>query len=99
MSTLKGDIGRAFNAFIKKTFLRENGTVSTAKVGMAIAATGGAILGAPASVVAIGAACGVTLVVVLPVAVATGAKIAVGIGTYIAGLGIRDAQDKKAESK
>jgi len=94
MSTLKGDIGRMFQAAIKKAFLDKDGNISTTKTGAAIAGAGAFVLGLPATVAAIGVS---GLVLVLPAAVATGAKIAVGVGTYVAALGARDAIDKNAQ--
>lgn len=84
-----------FNAFIKKTFLRDDGTVSTTKVGLAIAGASTAILTLPASVTAIAATAGITGVsIVLPAVVVSTAKVAGLIGGWIAGLGARDALDK-----
>jgi hypothetical protein len=85
-----------FTALMKKTFLDKDGNISTMKTGAAIAGAGAAILGVPTMVAAIGVS---GLVVVLPVAVATGAKIAVGLGTYISALGARDAMDKNGPVK
>lgn len=78
----------AVNKSVKRWFLNKDGEISFTKVGVEVAAVGGAVVTLPASLAAVG------LTVAIPPVVILGAKLAVFFGSMMAGTGARDAMDK-----
>jgi hypothetical protein len=77
-----------WKAFLKNLVTDKDGNISTTKIGAGVAAVGTAVVGFPTAMAAAG------VIVVLPVAIMTGAKVAMAVGGYIAVIGGRNAIDK-----
>lgn len=84
-------IKKTTDKLYKQFFLNADGKVSVTKIGLQVAAAGGAIVAFPASMAAVG------ITVVLPPALALAAKWAIGIGTYIAANRAKDTLDASAK--
>ena len=80
-------IKQSTDKLYRQFFLNADGKVSVTKIGLQVAAAGGAIVAFPASMAAVG------VTVILPPAVALAAKWAIGLGIWIAGNRAKDTLD------
>jgi hypothetical protein len=98
MSTIKGDIGRAFHNAVKFCFLKQDGSISITKTLANTSAACAAILSAPVTFPAALATIGISGVIIVLPAVVTKTVTAIGaVAAYAAMMKAKNDLDKNKE--